>query len=207
MFHLQLLGSIAAFMNAAVMLAALAVAVVLIGVPAMSDPSKLAALALQNPAPLLIQDGFKLVSGVISVVLILALANYLQRDTPSVLSAATGFGLLSVFCLGVNAVLSLYAISQAAALEHNPGEMGNRLNVVINSLAMAVLIFDGVWHLLLSWAALKFQGLPKPLCYLGLGIGAFSLVPPLEMVVLPLTVVWLVWIGRVLLQERQTEIC
>jgi succinate dehydrogenase/fumarate reductase cytochrome b subunit len=201
--HLQKLGGIAAFINVAVAIATLAVATILIGFTAMSDPSKLAELAVHNPAPLIIQDGLKFVSAAISIVLILALANYLQRDTSTLLSIASGFGFFSVFCLVVNATLSLYAISHATVLEQEAGLMGGQLSHMIGILAMAVLFCDGLWYLLISWAALKSQKLPKRLCYLSLGIGAFSLVPPLGIIVLLLGIVWSVWIGRVLLREEQ----
>ncbi|MEM1256385.1 MAG: hypothetical protein AAGI69_28445 [Cyanobacteria bacterium P01_H01_bin.21] len=188
-------------MTVAVAIATLAVVTMLIGFTAMSDPNKLAEVAVHNPKPLLIQDSLKFVSAVISTVVILALANYLHRDTSALLLIATGFGFFSVFCLVVNATLSLYAISQATAFEQGSGG-GERLNRIIGMLAMAVLICDGVWHLLISWTALKSQGLPKCLCYLGLGMGTFSLVPPLGIIVLLLSIVWSVWVGRVLLQKK-----
>jgi hypothetical protein len=201
--HLQKLGGIAAFINVAVAIATLALATMLIGLTAMSDPSKLAELAVHNPTPLIIQDGLKFASAVISTVLILALANYLHRDTSTLLSIATSFGLFSVFFLVVNASLSMYAISHAKALEQGAGVIGEQLSRMVGILAMAVLICDGLWYLLISWTALKSQGLPKRLCYLGLGIGAFSLVPPLGIIALLLGIAWSVWIGRVLLHEKQ----
>jgi hypothetical protein len=201
--HLQKLGGIAAFTNVAVAIATLAVASMLIGFTAMSDPSKLAELAVHNPTPLLIQDGLKFVSAVISTVLILALASYLHRDSSTLLSIATGFGFFSIFCLVVNAGLSLYAISHATVLAEGAGRMGEQLSRMIGILAIAVLICDGLWYLLMSWTALKNQGLPKRLCYLGLGIGTLSLVPPLGIIVLLLGIVWSAWIGRVLLRETR----
>lgn len=143
--HLQKLGGIAAFINVAVAIATLAVATMLIGFTAMSDPSKLAELAVHNPTPLLIQDGLKFVSAAISAVLILALTNYLHRDASILLPVATGFGFFSIFCLLVNATLSLYAISHATALVEGAGRMGEHLSRMIGVLAIAVLSCNGLW--------------------------------------------------------------
>ncbi len=201
MTHLQKLGSIAAFANVIVAMATLATVVFLIGISAIADPSKLIDLAIHNPAPLLIADGLKFVSAGISCVLILALGNYLQRDTPGLLSVATGFGFLSVLCLVGNTTLSLYAISQAS--RYNQAALsGSHLHSMIGILAVAAISLDGLWFLLVSWTALKSQQLPSPLCYLGLGIGVLSLVPPLGIIVLLLSMVWSVWMGQVLLKEE-----
>jgi hypothetical protein len=158
-------------------------------------------LAIHNPVPLLIQDGLKFVSAVISSVLILALANYLRRDVSVLLSVATGFGFLSVLCLVGNATLSLYGISQASTSD--PAALsGNHFSSMIGILAVAAISLDGLWFLLVSWTARKSEQLPSLLCYLGLGIGILSLVPPLGIIVLLLSMVWSVWMGQVLLKEE-----
>jgi hypothetical protein len=201
--HIQKLGGIAAFVNIVVAVATLVVAIALIGPSALADPSKLVDLAIHNPAPLIIQDGLKFVSAAIASVLILALASRLRRDNSTLLSIATGFGLLSVLCLVVNATLSLYATFQAATYAREASAIGIPLNGIIGLLAMAVLILNGMWYLLVSWIALKSQRLPKALSYLGLGMGVISLVPPLGIIVLLLSMVWSAGVGRVLLQEGQ----
>jgi hypothetical protein len=199
--HLQKLGGIAAFINVVVAIATLAVAILLIGFSAIADQNKLVELAIHNPAPLLIQDGLKFISAAISIILILALANYLRRDASVLLSVATGFGFFSVLCLVSNAILSLYAISQAATYDQAT-LFGNQLNSTIGILAVAAICLDGLWLLLVSWTALKNQRLPKLLCYLGLGMGVLSLVPPLGIIVLLLSMVWSVWVGQVLLKQE-----
>lgn len=201
MTHLQKLGGIAAFINVIVVIATLATVIFLIGFSAIADPNKLIDLAIHNPAPLLIADGLKLVSAVISSVLILALANYLGRNASALLSVATGFGFLSVLCLVGNATLSLYGISQAST--HDQESMsGNHVSSMIGILAVAAISLNGLWFLLVSWTALNSQQLPNSLCYLGLGMGVLSLVPPLGIIVLLLSMVWSVWMGQVLLKEE-----
>ncbi len=201
MTHLQKLGGIAAFINVIVVIATLATVIFLIGFSAIADPNKLIDLAIHNPAPLLIADGLKLVSAVISSVLILALANYLGRNASALLSVATGFGFLSVLCLVGNATLSLYGISQAST--HDQESMsGNHVSSMIGILAVAAISLNGLWFLLVSWTALNSQQLPNSLCYLGLGMGVLSLVPLLGIIVLLLSMVWSVWMGQVLLKEE-----
>jgi hypothetical protein len=201
MTRLQKLGGIAALVNVIVAVATLATVIFLIRLSAIADPNKLIDLAIHNPTPLLIQDGLKFISAGISSVLILALANYLQRDASALLSIATGLGFLSVSCLVSNATLSLYAISQASTYDQAALSVSH-LSSIISILAVAALGFDGLWFLLVSWKALKSQQLPSALCYLGLGIGVLSLVPPLAIIVLLLSMVWSVWMGRVLLKEE-----
>ena len=133
--------------------------------------------------------------------LILALANYLGRNASALLSVATGFGFLSVLCLVGNATLSLYGISQAST--HDQESMsGNHVSSMIGILAVAAISLNGLWFLLVSWTALKSQQLPNSLCYLGLGMGVLSLVPPLGIIVLLLSMVWSVWMGQLLLKEE-----
>lgn len=199
--HLHKIGGIAAFINVVVAIATLATIIFLIGVSAIANPNELIDLAIHNPTPLLIQDGLKLVSAIVSVVLILALASYLRREHSVLLSVATGFGFLSVLCLLGNAAVSIYAISQAATIYEQATSLGHQLNRIISILALAAISLDGVWLALVSWTALKNQKLPNVLCYFGLSMGVLSLVPPLGIIVLLLSLVWSVWIGRVLLKE------
>jgi hypothetical protein len=200
MTHLQRLGGIAAFVNVLVVMATLATVIFLIGFSAIADPSKLIDLAIHNPAPLLIEDSLKVLSAGISGVLILAIANYLWRDDSALLSVAIVFGILSILCLIGNAILSIYLISQASLYDQMELS-GNQINSMIGILAVAAISLDGLWFLLMSWTALTNQQLPSLLCYLGIGMGVLSLVPPLGIIVLLLSVVWSVWIGQVLLKN------
>jgi hypothetical protein len=202
---IQKLAGIAAFINATVAVTTLMVAIFAIGLPALADPNKLADLAIHNPGPLLVQDFLKLVSAAISGVLILAFWKRLRYHTPKSILVATVFGFCSVICLLANAALSLEAIFQVASATGETLDAGDRLNSLIGLLAIATIMFDGCWFLLVSLAALKSDRLPKSLSYLGLGMGALGLVPPLGIVVLFLSVIWSVWLGQLLWQEGQAS--
>lgn len=191
-------GGLAAFINAFLAIAALVVAFGLIGPAALTDNAKLVELAISNPAPLIIQDLLKFASAAVAIVLVVALFNRLHSQSPTVTRLATLFGFLSVLCLLANASLSLYAVSQAANFAQAQTGMGNQLNGLINLLGMAVIAITGLWYLLVSWSALKTDQLPRRLSQFGLVIGGLSLLPPLGVIVLLLSIAWSLWLGRVL---------
>lgn len=196
------MGSVAAFVNAFAAGASLFVAVALIGLGALSDPQQLAALAIANPMPLLVQDLLKFVSAITASILIVVLWKRLRDAAPTLLRVATGFGFLAVGLLLVNAVLSIFAVSQAANFSASDANTGNTLNGIIGFLGLAVIVANGVWYLLVNWAALKSRLLPRGLCWLGLAVGAVSLVPFLALGVLILSAVWAVWLGIFLWQTK-----
>ncbi|MEM6521974.1 MAG: hypothetical protein AAF722_21890, partial [Cyanobacteria bacterium P01_C01_bin.70] len=107
---IQKIGGMAAFMNAGIALATLATAVFLIGFSAIANPNELIDLAIRNPTPLLIQDGLKVASAVISALLVATFTHYLRGENPALLSVTAGFGFLAIFCLLGNAALSFYGI-------------------------------------------------------------------------------------------------
>lgn len=200
--RLEKTGSIAAFVNAFAAGASLVVAVAFIGLGALSDPQQLAALAIANPMPLLVQDLLKFVSAITASILIVVLWKRLRDAAPTLLRVATGFGFLAVGLLLVNAVLSIFAVSQAANFSASDANTGNTLNGIIGFLGLAVIVANGVWYLLVNWAALKSRLLPRGLCWLGLAVGAVSLVPFLALGVLILSAVWTVWLGIFLWQTK-----
>ncbi|MDB9528667.1 hypothetical protein PN498_21930 [Oscillatoria sp. CS-180] len=208
MTSLQKLGGIAAFLNAIVAIATLAIVVFLIRLSAIADPTKLNELAIHNPLPLLVQDGLKLFSAALSTVLVLALASYLRRHDSANNSAtlvASSLGILSALCLAGNAAVSLYGITQATTLDDLTEFNGDQLNNWIRFLALAAIGLDGLWLFWISWLALKHRRLPVYLCYFGLVMGMFSLIPPLGLIVLILGIFWSIWIGNVLLQDALTN--
>ncbi len=196
--NIQKIGGVAAFINAAVSVATLIVAFGLIGLPALTDNSRLAELAINNPTPLIIQDVLKFVAAAVAIVLIAALHNRLQSDAPRLMRVAARFGSLAVLCLVVNASLSIFSVSQAASFAQMTSDTGQQLTGIIGLLGLSVIFLNGIWYLLISWAALRYNRLPKSLSYLGLGMGLLSLVPLLGILVLLLSIPWSLWLGQVL---------
>lgn len=200
---LQKLGGLAALLNPLAGLAMLVIAVVVIG-PASADPVRLAEIAIHDPLPLLLQDGLKLVSAALAALMILAVAARLGRGQRVLTGVASVFGFASVACLAANAGLSLYATSQAAVFAATSPEAGIALSGVIAIVATAVIILNGFWVLLTGLAGLRSKRLPAGLCILSLFLGTISLIPPLAVAVLIVSLGWSIWLGRTLLTPDPT---
>lgn len=195
------ISGIAAIINAVLAFTSLIVAFVLIGAPTLTDNARLVQMAIENPAPLILQDLLKLATAVTAIVLVGALFIRLRSASAGVMGWATLFGILSILFLFANAGLSLYAVSQGVDLAQAKGEPGARLNGIIGLLGMAVIALNGLWYLPVSWVALKSNRLPRWLCYLGLAMGGLSLFPPLGIIVLLMSIPWAFGLGRTLLSE------
>lgn len=190
------LGVYAAFVQAFAAAASLVTAVALIGLAALSDPARLAALAVHNPLPLLLQDSLKFVSAAASIVVIVALFRRLRSAAPTAAGVAAACGLLAVTLLLANAALSLAAVMQAMAGQ----AVDARLTGLVGLSGMAAIAVNGLWYLLVGWTARTAARLPLALCWLGLALGVLSLVPFLALLVLVLSVVWSLWLGLALRQ-------
>ncbi len=190
------LGGIAAFVSAGAAGASLFVALVLIGMDALSDPQRLAELARVNPLPLLLQDALKILTAAAAFILVMVFRKTLRERAPTMARAAVVLGLLAIGLLLANALLSIFAVAQAANPSPNFSG-GDALTAVIGLLGMGAIMANGIWYLLVNWAALKNSLLPRGLCYLGLVLGAASLIPFLALGVLVLGVAWAIWLGVV----------
>lgn len=196
-------GGIAALCNVFVALATLVVVLVWIGPEAILNRRLLMQMAVSNPAPLFAQDLLKLAAAMISVMLILAFDERFRVVAPKVMSVAGVFGFASVSTLIVNAALSAYAVMQASTSQLTEST-GEHLNMIVGVLGVAVVVLNGIWYLLTSRAALRTATYPKRLAQLGLVIGGMSLVPPLAIAALLLSVAWSAWLARVLLNRQPT---
>lgn len=200
----QKLGSIAAYLNALLAVLSLLVALVLIGPAVMADRTLFIEMVQRNPMPIFLQDGLKFITAVVAVVLIRSLHRLLAPTHPRVARFASTFGLLSVLCLLANAILSLVATLQASSLAQLAGadsmgvQVGTQINNLLGMLAFLAILTNAPWYLGVNWSALKSQLFPKLLAYVGLAMGVLSLVPPLGILVLLLSIVWSIGLGRAL---------
>lgn len=201
MYSNQKIGALAAFINAVVAILTIYVAVVIIGLDVLKDQNLFADIAINNPNPLFIQDVMKFISAVCWSVLLVALFKKLGNAAIVRMKTATLFGFLSILLLLTNSILSLIEITQAAELAAAKYENANDLNRMIGILGMATIFTNGLWYLLTSWTALKANQLPKGLNYLGLVIGTISLIPILGIFSLLLSIIWFIWLGRILFKE------
>ncbi|MCC7358903.1 MAG: hypothetical protein IT317_05470 [Anaerolineales bacterium] len=201
-FITQQAGGLAALVQAGLALAALVVAFGLIGPDALTDSARLSALAATNPAPLFIQDGLKLASAAAAAILVVAVFHHTRAIAPDLMRWAAALGLLACLCLLANACLSLYAVAHIAGFAPGPAGLGGQLQGPIGMLGLAAIVINGLWYLLVSGSAVRTNTLPRRLSYFGLVLGALSLLPPLSILVLLLSVAWLVGLGRWLLSSR-----
>jgi len=159
-------------------------------------------LAIHNPTPLLVQDSLKLASAVVAVVMILVLFHRLQSSAPGVMKVGALFGLLSVVCLVANAGLSLFAVWNVESIAQAQLQIGKQINTLISLLGLAAIVFNGFWYLASSWVALRSNRLPRGPSLLGLLMGGLSLVPPLAILVLILSIPWSLLLGQALLSNH-----
>jgi hypothetical protein len=188
---------VAAGCTAVVNVLFLLVALLWIGPAALVDRTVLTELARRNPTPILVQDGLKFVSAALSVVMLHGFYRWLQPVAPRAVSVGTLFGGLSVSCLLANAVLSLVATLGRGAPAVAQGAA--QVELVIGLLALGAIACNGIWYLLVHWIARRQNSLPRGLTTLGLVIGGLSLLPPLGLVVLALTIGWSIWLNRVMM--------
>lgn len=197
-------GAIAAYLNALIALCMLGVTLLWIGPTALSHPEKLTQLAIEHPAPLVVQDLLKIGSAMAGTILWLNLYRRIGSAYPRAMRIAISFGAVSILSLLINAGLSLFATQQAARPLPSEWVRDGSIGNVIGLLGMSAIFTSGVWYLLMSWCALRAARLPTGLSVLGLFIGGLSLLPPLGLVVLLLNIVWLIWLGRTLARDGLT---
>jgi hypothetical protein len=207
MRDIQRAGGKALLLNTLLSIANLALVLGVLGPDVLADRARLVDIAINHPAPLLALDVLKLVSAAAALVAVLALFRRLQAAAPDLSCIAAACGVISVALLLANAVISYTIVSQSAVLYQNQAVPAAYLtaNAIINALGFAALFANGGWYLLVSWAALKGSGLPRPLNVVGLVLGLVSLlvfvIQPLALLVLALSLIWSAWLGTLLVRE------
>jgi len=151
------------------------------------------------------------VFGVVLVVLALALHARLKDGSPAIMQTATAFGLIwaglviasgMIANVGNATVVGLFSENQDQAVL-----LWLALGTVQEALGGGNEIVGGLWVLLLSWAALRSDRLPKVLNYLGVlvGLAGILTVVPAFAVLMDVfglsQIVWFAWLGVVMLRE------
>ena len=150
-------------------------------------------------------------SAITLVMMVLALYERLKGRSPALMQTATAFGLIWAGLIIASGNLMLRNIGVVAALYGNdPAQAAatwTALEAVETGIASGNELVGSLWVLLLSAAALRTGGLPRPLSYLGLVLGVagiLTIIPALAettiMIFGPGMIVWSVWAGIVLLR-------
>lgn len=182
------------------------------------DPAENVAFLAENQAilyawHLIIYVAF----GAFLVVLALALYERLRAGSPAIAQTATAFGLIwatlviatgMVQNIGAGVVVDLHNQGSAQAVP-----VWLSLAFVTNGLGGGNEIVGGLWVLLVSWAALQADALPKALNYLGVVVsvaGIVTAIPALGEIggaIFGLgLIVWFVWLGIVMVRTSGTTV-
>ena len=154
--------------------------------------------------------------GIVLAVLAFTLYDRLQGHAPALMRIATAIGLLWAFALTTSGMVFNYGMGTIVEMAKTDLSQAQQVWQVIEPVAMGLggaggELLGGLWVLLISLVALKNSVLPMLLGYLGLVIGVaglLSVIPPLHdigMLFGILQIVWLVWLGVVLLRTKHTN--
>jgi hypothetical protein len=214
MKNLQKCGGFAALYLAVAYLIGMAIFLVVLDYPSITDPAQKVALLVEMQTVAFATNLLMyVVFGVALIVLALALHDRLQAGAPALMQVATALGIIWAGALiasgmvanaGIAPVVARYATDPAQAallwqgIEAVASGLGNGNGEILG----------GLWTLLVSLAALRAGGLPKGLNIVGLlagAVGVVSLLPPLT----DLTgmfglgqIFWFVGLGIVLLRSN-----
>ena len=217
MKNLQKMGGIAALFAAAATLIGLVGYILVLGTLADVDPVQQVASLVDNQAFIYILNLIVYVFwGFFMVVLALALYERLKSGSPALALTATAIGLIWATVIiasgmirnfGMGIVVDLYSTDPTQA-----GTVWLAVKSVFEGLSCANgEILGGPWVLLVSWAAFRAGELPKALNYLGvvLGVaGILSIIPALSLMLAVVfgmgKIVWMIWLGIVMLRGRKS---
>lgn len=215
----QKVGGIAALVAAATFLFGIALFVTVLADYTTGDPTpeESVTFLVDHQAALYIWNVvIFIVFGIALVPVVIAVRERLRSASPVLAQISAAFGLIWAGLVLAAGMVSNIAIGTVADLhDTRPGDaeaVWSSLDAVQNGLGGGNEIAGGVWVVLVSWAALTSDALPRALNYLGLAAGVAGLVtviPSLEAVGAVFgigLIVWFVWIGvRLLMQQALSQ--
>jgi hypothetical protein len=185
---LQKFGGIAALYLAAATLAGIAIFLVILDYPNISDPAQKAALLIEQPGVIFTTNLVMYVFfGVLLASLALALYDRLKAGAPALAQVAAVLGITWAGSLVASGMVLNAGIAPVTALYAADPTLAAAIWLAIEAVASGLgngngEILGGLWTLLVSLAALRSGGLPKALNLLGgmVGVvGILTLLPPL----------------------------
>ncbi|HLO32233.1 MAG TPA: DUF4386 family protein [Anaerolineales bacterium] len=214
---LQKSGGFAALYLAVAYLIGMALFLVVLDYPSITDPAEKVTLLVEKQMVIFSTNLLMYVFfGVFLIVLSLALYDRLKSGAPAIMQVATALGIIWAGSLiasgmvanaGIGPVVVLYAEDPAQAALTWQG-----IESVANGRGNANgEILGGLWALLVSLAALRAGGLPRGLNILGLSVGAVGIISVIPGLTDLLTgvfglsqILWFIWLGIVLLQNSRS---
>ena len=208
-------GGFAALYLAVAYLIGMALFLVVLDSPSITDPAQKVVLLVEQQMVIFSTNLLMYVFfGVSLIVLSLALYDRLKSGAPALMQVATAIGIIWAGSLIASGMVANAAIAPVVALyAKDPAQAAltwQGIESVANGLGNANgEILGGLWTLLVSLAALRAGGLPRGLNILGLLVGAvgiLSLIPGLTALLTGVfglsQIIWFVWLGIVLLRSN-----
>lgn len=211
---LQKSGGLAALYLAIAYLIGMAIFLVVLDYPSITDPAqKVALLVAMQTVTFATNLLMYVFFGVALIVLALALHERLRAGAPALMPVATALGIIWAGSLVASGMVANAGIAPTVALyAQDPAQAAlawQGIETVASGLGNGNgEILGGLWALLVSLAALRTGGLPKGLNIVGLlvgVVGVVSLLPPSTDTLTGIfglgQIVWFVWLGIVLLRR------
>jgi hypothetical protein len=210
----QRAGGVAALYLASALLGAIPYFLLVVDYPGATTAADKVALVVDNYASMYaVYLATYVLFGIAVGVLALALHDRLRVDGPVTVRVATLIGLLWSFVLVASGMVFTYGMTTIETLAATDRAQAVVTWQAIEPVALALggaggELLGGLWVLLISLVVLRGRGLPKALGWLGVLVGVVglaSVVPPLHDATVAfglLEVVWLVWLGLVLVREQ-----
>jgi len=215
MKNLQKMGGIAALYEAAALLIAMVGYLLVLDTLGDVDPVQKVASLVDNQAFLYILNLIAYVIwGLVMVVLALALYQRLKAGSPALAQTATAIGLIWATVLIAYGMISNYGMGIVVDLYSTDPAQASTVWLAVASVVDGLSgasgeILGGPWVLLVSWAALRAGELPKALNYLGVVLGVAGILSTIPALFLMLAlvfgmgkIVWLIWLGIVMLRSK-----
>ncbi len=154
------------------------------------------------------------VFGIFLAVLVVGLYEKLKRINDPIVKVGSVFGVVWVVLVIASGMLANIGLSHSISLMDLSSEkafdMWRMISVLIESLGGGNELVGGLWVLLVSIAALKAEGFPRGLNYLGIivGVSGIATIYPDEVFteIFGITqIIWFVWLGISMLGQSNAN--
>jgi hypothetical protein len=220
MKNLQKIGGVSALIDAATYLVSLGLVFTLLAPMANTelDFGQFMAFFIENQTLVFIWHlTMYMVNGVFLVILALALYNRLKAGSPAMAQTATVFGLIWAALVLTNGLIINHGLNVVVDLYGKDPAQAATVKLLLDTVTMGIDSSDRflgcLWVLLISWAAMRAEGLPKALNYLGMVLGVAGLISTAAPALKELGVafglgiiVWWIWLGIVMLRSNPSTV-